>query len=144
MRFSAACGGTPGRPACRSCQKLDADPMTPRRLLLGTTAILLSLTVIVRADDIVLSRFGDYLDALRTQAGIPGLAAAIVGPADVAWEHTFGVQDVARNVAALPITSFHLDGVTQVVVASLLMRCADSGWISLDGRVGAYAPGGPG
>jgi CubicO group peptidase (beta-lactamase class C family) len=116
--------------------------MTRRRLALCTT-VLLSLTAIVRADDLVLSRFGDYLDALRTQAGIPGLAAAIVGPSDVTWEHTFGVQDVERNVATLPITSFHLDGVTQVVVASLLMRCADSGWISLDDRVGAYAPQGP-
>jgi CubicO group peptidase (beta-lactamase class C family) len=117
--------------------------MTRRRLALCTTVALLSLTTLVRADDIVLSRFADYLDALRTQAGIPGLAAAIVGPSDVVWERAFGVQDVERNVAALPDTRFHLDGVTQVVVASLLLRCADSGWISLDDRVATYAPQSP-
>src|SRR5258708_6819231 len=93
--------------------------MTRRRLALCTTVALLSLTAIVRADNIVLSRFTDYLDALRTQAGIPGLTAAIVGPSDVVWERAFGVQDVERNVAALPDTRFHLDGVTQVVVASV-------------------------
>ena len=44
-------------------------------------ALALSAGALVHAaDDLVLSRFSDYLDALRVQAGIPGLAAAIVGP----------------------------------------------------------------
>jgi CubicO group peptidase (beta-lactamase class C family) len=111
-----------------------------RRLLLTTTLALLSVTAIVRADDLVLSRFSDYLDALRTQAGIPGLAAAIVGASDVTWEHAFGQQDVERNIVARDITLFHLDGLTQTVVASLLLRCSEDGWISLDDRVGKYAP----
>src|SRR5436190_7787078 len=111
-----------------------------RRLLLITTVVLLSLTVIVRADDLVLSRFGDYLDALRTQAGIPGLAAAIVGQSAVAWDHAFGQQDVEHNYPARLDTPFQLDGVTQTIVSSLLLRCAEDGWISLDDRVGVYAP----
>jgi CubicO group peptidase (beta-lactamase class C family) len=111
-----------------------------RPLLLITTVVLLSLTVIVRADDLVLSRFGDYLDALRTQAGIPGLAAAIVGQTDVSWERSFGQADVEHNVSIRFDTPFHLDGVTQTIVSSLLLRCAEDGWISLDDRVGIYAP----
>jgi CubicO group peptidase (beta-lactamase class C family) len=116
--------------------------MMPRRLLLTTIAALLSLTVIVRAaDDLVLARFSDYLDALRVQAGIPGLSAAIVGATSVTWEHAYGLQDVDRNVQARLDTPYHIDGLTQTIVASLLLRCADSGWISLDDRVGKYAPG---
>src|SRR3954468_15843865 len=104
----------------------------PRRLLLITTAALLSLTVIVRADDLVLTRFSDYLDALRVQAGIPGLSAAIVGATSVTWEHAYGVQDVDRNIGARLDTPYHLDGLTQTIVASLVLRCVNGGWISLD------------
>src|SRR5260221_12557736 len=114
----------------------------PRRLLLTTTAALLSLTVFVRAaDDLVLARFSDYLDALRVQAGVPGLSAAIVGATSVTWEHAYGLQDVDRNIQARLDTPYQIDGLTQTVVAALLLRCADSGWISLDDRGGKYRPG---
>jgi CubicO group peptidase (beta-lactamase class C family) len=95
------------------------------------------------ADDLVLSRFGDYLDSLRVQAGIPGLAATIVGSTTVTWERAFGQQDVERNIPARQDTPFHLDGLTQIVVASLALRCAEDGWLSLDDRVGAFDPTSP-
>jgi len=63
--------------------------MTRRRLFLTTTMALLSLTCSSRRRP-VLSRFSDYLDALRTQAGIPGLAAAIVGRLTVTWGGRYG------------------------------------------------------
>ena len=44
--------------------------------------------------------FGEYLAALRTQVGIPGLSAAIVGPGDLQWEGHYGQQDVGRNLPA--------------------------------------------
>ena len=51
-------------------------------LLLITMVLALSVSVLVHAaDDFVLVRFSDYLDALRVQANIPGLAAALVGKA---------------------------------------------------------------
>jgi CubicO group peptidase (beta-lactamase class C family) len=112
-------------------------------LLLLTMALVLSARALVHADDLVLSRFGDYLDALRTQVGIPGLAAAIVGPADVNWERAFGQQDVDRNVATRLDTPFQLDGLTQMIVASLAIRCASDGWLSLDDSVSKYAPSSP-
>src|SRR5262245_20725663 len=111
--------------------------MSMRRppLLLLTLALSLSTCALLRADDFVLSRFGDYLEALRAQAGIPGHDASIVGPTDVVWEHAFGLQDVERNIATLLDTPFQLDGTTQVIVASLALRCAADGWLSLDDRV---------
>ena len=107
-------------------------------------ALALSVGALVHAaDDFVLSRFSDYLESLRTQAGIPGLVAAIVGPADVNWEGAFGQQDVERNIVARIDTPFQLDGMTQTIVASLAVRCASDGWLVLDDPVGKFAPSSP-
>lgn len=113
-------------------------------LLLLAMALASSAGVLVHAaDDFVLSRFSDYLDALRVQASIPGLAAAIVGPADVTWEAAFGQQDVERNIAARTDTPFQLDGTTQAFVGSLAVRCASDGWLSLDDPVARFNPASP-
>ena len=107
-------------------------------------ALALSLGALVyAADDFVLSRFTDYLDALRAQAGIPGLAAAIVGPGDVVWEGAFGKQDIERNIATRLDTPFQLDGMTQALVGSLAIRCASGGWLSLDDPVSRFNPASP-
>ena len=115
-----------------------------RPLLLLTMALSLSACAFLHAaDDFVLARFGDYLDALRIQAKIPGLAAAVVGPTDVSWEASFGLQNVERNIAVRFDTPFHLDGTTQAIAASLAIRCAQDGWLSLDDLAGKFAPSSP-
>jgi CubicO group peptidase (beta-lactamase class C family) len=106
-------------------------------------ALALSAVALVRADDLVLSRFSEYLDALRVQAGIPGLAGAIVGPTDLVWEGALGQQDVDRNMPARLDTPFQLDATTQAFVGSLAVRCASDGWLSLDDKVGKFAPNSP-
>ena len=50
----------------------------------------------LRRRGLVLNRFGDYVESLRAQAGIPGLAAAIVGTNDILWEGAFGLPDTAQ------------------------------------------------
>jgi CubicO group peptidase (beta-lactamase class C family) len=118
--------------------------MSMRRPLLLTVALSLSVGAFAHAaDDFVLSRFSDYLDALRVQAGIPGLAAAIVSSNAVNWEGAFGQQDVERNIATRSFTPFQLDGTTQTVVASVALRCAQDGWLSLDDPVSKFAPSSP-
>ena len=117
----------------------------PPSLLLAL-ALTFSAAALVRvraADDFVLARFGEYLDALRKQTGIPGLTAAIVGPADVSWEAAYGLQDVERNVAARTDTPFQLDGTTQAIVGSLAVRCASDGWLTLDDPVRKFEPASP-
>jgi CubicO group peptidase (beta-lactamase class C family) len=114
-----------------------------RPLLLLTMALSMSVGSLVHADDFVLSRFSEYLESLRTQAGIPGLAAAVVGPAGVSWEGVFGQQDVERNLPTRIDTPFHLDGTTQAIVASIALRCASDGLISLDDPVSKYVPSSP-
>jgi CubicO group peptidase (beta-lactamase class C family) len=115
-----------------------------RPLLRLTVALSLSAGVFVHAaDDFLLSRFSEYLNALRAQAGIPGLAAAIVGSTDVTWEGLFGLQDVERNLPVRFDTPFQLDDTTQAIVASLAMRCASEGRLSLDDPIGKFVPSSP-
>src|SRR5579864_4297098 len=115
-----------------------------RPLLILTMAISLSLgTLAYAADDLVLSRFGDYLESLRVQAAIPGLAAILVGPTSVTWSRAFGQQDLDRMIATRTDTLFELDDLTQVATDAILLRCAENGTISIDDLVGTYTPNSP-
>jgi CubicO group peptidase (beta-lactamase class C family) len=96
-----------------------------------------------RSDDLIFGRFGDYVESLRAQAGIPGLAAAIVGRDGILWEHAFGRQDLERSIATRTDTPFHVDGLTQVFTASLVLRCAEEGRLSLDDQIGRFVPASP-
>src|SRR6185436_9131046 len=115
-----------------------------RPLLRLTMALTLSAGVFVHAaDDFLLSRFSEYLSALRAQAGIPGLAAAIVGSADLTWEGMYGFQDIERNLPVRFDTPFQLDDTTQAIVASLAVRCASEGRLSLADPIGKFVPTSP-
>ena len=110
-------------------------------------AVLLLAGVPVRADvpvdGLIFGRFGDYVDSLRAQAGIPGLAAVIVGRDAILWERAFGRQDLERSIAARTDTPFHVDGLTQVFTASLVLRCVEEGRLSLDDRIGRFVSASP-
>jgi CubicO group peptidase (beta-lactamase class C family) len=115
-----------------------------RRLLpvLMITAVLLA-GVPSEAQIPVLARVADYVESLRVQAGIPGLAVSIVGPDDVIWEQAFGRQDIERSIAVRTDTPFHLDGLTQLFTATLVLRCIEEGRLSLDDRIGQFKPDSP-
>jgi CubicO group peptidase (beta-lactamase class C family) len=116
-----------------------------KRLALAlTTAIVVALGTSTRAaDNLVLSRFSDYLEALRVQAGIPGLAATIVATNDTLWERGYGLQDVDRNIATRSDTPFPVDGLMQTIVASLALRCDETPWLSIDDPVSKYVKNAP-
>jgi CubicO group peptidase (beta-lactamase class C family) len=109
-----------------------------RFILVLTTALLVLVRVPVHAQSIVLDLFSDYLDSLRVQAGIPGLAAAITDKNTILWERAYGRQDVDRSIATRTDTPFHADGLTQVLTASMVLRCVEERRLSLDDRVGRF------
>jgi CubicO group peptidase (beta-lactamase class C family) len=82
--------------------------------------------------------FGSYLEALRTQASIPGLSAAVVGENDIVWERAFGLQDIERSLVTRTDTPFHLDGLTLVFTSAMLLRCVEDGRLSLDDRIADF------
>ena len=117
-----------------------------RRLVPVTIALLLSASVLLRGapgDDLILLRFGDYLDALRGQAGIPGLAATIVRTGENNWERAYGRQDIERSIYTRPDTPFQIDGLTQLFTASIVLGCAEEGRLSLDEPIGRLAKDSP-
>ncbi len=114
-----------------------------RTLLVVLLAALLLLRTPLGAEDLVYVRFGDYIEALRVQAGIPGLAAAVVGRNDVQWERVFGYQDLDRNIPTRIDTPLHLDGITETFSAALVLRCVEQGRLSLEDRIGRFRPNSP-
>jgi len=102
--------------------------------------LFLGIRVPLHADDFLNGRLGEYLESLRVQTGIPGLAAAVVGRSDVQYERGFGYDDVDRNIVTRADTPMHLDGLTEMFSASLVMRCVEQGRLSLDNTVGQFKP----
>ncbi len=90
-----------------------------------------------------LSTFGDYIEALRAQAGIPGMAGAIVGDTDLLWDQAFGERDLATVDAMRTDTPFQFDGITQLITATMVLRCVDNGTVTLDAPIGSYSPSSP-
>jgi CubicO group peptidase (beta-lactamase class C family) len=93
--------------------------------------------------DQLFASFAAYLDALRAQAGIPGLSAAVIGESDLLWERGFGQQNLSRAIPASADTPFHMDGLTEAFTATLVLRCAEDGKLSLDDPIGKYEDGTP-
>jgi CubicO group peptidase (beta-lactamase class C family) len=116
-------------------------------------ALLLSFVLVqgpyVRAQalppssDQILSLYGGYLEALRAQAGIPGIAAAVVGDSNVLWAQSFGFQDIESSARTRADALFHFDGLTQLVTASIVIQCAAQQPGLLDNRIGVYTPSSP-
>ena len=87
--------------------------------------------------------FGAYLESLRVQAAIPGLAVAVVGEDRVLWEHAYGRQDLGRAIATRTDTPFHVNGLTETLTASMVLRCVEERRLSLDDRIGQFQPNSP-
>ena len=87
--------------------------------------------------------FAAYIEALRVQTGIPGMAAAIIDDQTMAWQQAFGLQDVQTATSTRTDTPFHFDGLMQLVTATLVLQCVDAGTITLDDSIRAFSPKGP-
>jgi len=115
-----------------------------RFVLALTAALVVAFGASTRAaDNLVLARFSDYLEALRLQAGIPGLAATIVATNETMWERGYGLQDVERGIATRTDAPFPVDGLMQTIVASLTLRCDETPWLSIDDPISKFVPAAP-
>ncbi len=83
--------------------------------------------------------FDRYLEALRREAGIPGLSAAILQDGDLAWERAFGYADVERRIPARPDTPFPIASLTKTFTSTLLLRCVEQRTLDLDEPISRYS-----
>ena len=75
---------------------------------IALAALLVSLAVAPHAfaqQELTFSLFERYIDALRVQANIPGLSAAIVQNERVMWTAAFGYADIEHAITARPDTT---------------------------------------
>ncbi|MEW6321406.1 MAG: serine hydrolase domain-containing protein [Acidobacteriota bacterium] len=91
------------------------------------------------APSLEISLFERYLEALRVQAGIPGLSAAIVQRGRLIWEGGFGLRDVERSLPATPDTPYPIANLTETFAAVLMMQCVQNGLADLDDPIGRWA-----
>src|SRR4051812_42037668 len=64
-----------------------------------------------------------YLEALREQAGIPGMSAAVVQDGQIVWQYGFGFQNTAARIRATPDTPYLIGDLSQTFAAVLLLQC---------------------
>ena len=101
---------------------------------------LLALTVLGPStqaqSSLPISLFERYVEALRQQAAIPGMSAAIVQNGRVVWDKGFGYQDVDGLVAAAADTPYPILDLTQTLSSTVLLRqCLDLYYLELTDRV---------
>ena len=103
-------------------------------------AVVVSLAVAVgqqsSAQDLTTSLLERYLEALRQQAAIPGMSAAVVQSGRVIWDKGFGLQNVERVVAARSDTPYPVTDLSQTFAATvLLQQCVDRGNLEVTDKV---------
>lgn len=110
-----------------------------RVIRIALAALLVSIVVAQHASaqqELTFPLFERYLDALRVQANIPGMSAAIVQDEHVAWATGLGFADVERLVRARSDTPYHISGLTETLSAALILeQCVETGHLGLDDRI---------
>ena len=114
-----------------------------RSVLVLAIAALLVAQGPVSADDLLFNSFASYLDSLRVRAGIPGMAAAVIGGDGILWEGGFGKANLERGIQTRTFTPFQVDGLTEIFTSTLILHCVELGRLSLEDPIGKYNASAP-
>ncbi len=105
------------------------DSVSPdmRFLRAGVVALLAVLALAPRpaAQGLSYSLFERYLESLREQTSIPGIAAVIVQGRRVVWEAGLGKIDLEKSIATRADTPFLIGDLTQTFGAVVLGQCIE-------------------
>ena len=108
------------------------------------TLFVLAATVTLAQQPPVFTPFGalpvldNYLEALRRQAGIPGMSAAVVRDGVVIWEKGYGYQNTALRIPATPDTPYLVGDLSGTLAAVLLLQCSERRQLYLDEPIRKY------
>ena len=86
----------------------------------------------------VFSVLDTYLEALRQQAAIPGMSAAVVKDDVILWERGYGFQDLNLRIRATPDTPYLAGDISGTLAAVLLLQCVQERRLELDAPVRRY------
>jgi len=108
------------------------------------TLLVLAATVAIAQQPPVFTPFGalpvldNYLEALRKQAGIPGLSAAVVRDGVVIWEKGYGYQNTASKIPATPDTPYLVGDLSGTLAAVMLLECDERRQLLLNEPIRKY------
>lgn len=113
--------------------------MRARTLRAAVVLVLIGAGTLVRAQQPALVVPGttftileNYLEALRAQAGVPGMSALVAKDDEIVWEKGFGYQNVAARIRPTPDTPYLVGDMSQTVAAVLLLQCVEQRRLTLD------------
>ncbi|MFW6085505.1 MAG: serine hydrolase, partial [Gemmatimonadota bacterium] len=81
------------------------------------------------------------IEAIRAEAGVPGVALAIVAGDSVVHARGFGVREIGRSAPVGPNTLFAIGSATKAFTATLVGTLVDEGRLHWDDRVVDRLPG---
>lgn len=116
--------------------------LTGKRAFRGAVlaAGLILLATPAAAQNLAFSLFERYLDAVRQQAGIPGLASVVIQDGVTEWERGFGQRSIEANLPVQPDTPFPVGGLTQTFASTLALQCRERGLLNLEEPVTRWVP----
>ncbi len=82
--------------------------------------------------------FESYLEALRVQAGIPGLSATILREGEVIWERGLGFQNQELRIRATPDTPYPIADLSQTLASVILLQCVEQRRLDIDAPATRY------
>lgn len=119
-----------------------------RRILLSSVFVLGLLAAVPAGQGLIFTPNGvipvldAYLEALRTQAGIPGMSAALVKDGAIVWEKGYGFQNVNARIRSTPDTPYLVGDISATLAAVLVLQCVEQRHLELDRAAAAYGIGG--
>jgi CubicO group peptidase (beta-lactamase class C family) len=114
---------------------------TTKVLLVALAALTATIPPARAQGSLPVSLFERYLDALRLQAGVPGMSAAIIQNGRIVWDKGFGYQDVESSIAATAETPYPVFGLTQALSSTVvLQQCMEQSYLELTDRVSRWNP----
>jgi len=87
-----------------------------------------------------LAAFDAYVDAVRKQFNVPGIAVAIVKDGQVVMERGYGPREVGKPAQVDAHTMFAIASNTKAFTAASLQMLADDGKLKMDDRVIDHLP----
>ena len=87
-----------------------------------------------------LQDFDAYVESVRTQFDVPGIAVAIVKDGEVVLERGYGVREIGRPEKVDAHTLFAIASNTKAFTSAALSILADEGKLALDDRVIDHLP----
>lgn len=82
--------------------------------------------------------FESYLEALRVQAGIPGMSGALIQDGEIVWERGLGFQNQEKRIRATPDTPYAIADLSQTLAAVLVLRCAEERQLNINDPIRRY------